>query len=308
MGTGSPDQRPSIGVVIAAFNAEQFLELALSSIHNQTLKPEKVVVVDDASSDSTADVARSWCDRLPLEVISNTANLGVGASRATGIARLECEYIAVLDADDMWLPEHLALTCDRLGPRTIVSPIYQVWESDRGLGRTFGSRTRRTRAERSADQLRLLIRENFVMAGSTFPRTLYEMVGGYPCTRFAEDHELWVKLVLAGARVVFLDAPTVLYRRHSESLAPVTSETEARKLASLDRIASLVPAAYAHDVDHARRVARARILLCREREERPPSRRARAALLSPALLKAPLRQKVSAAVRILLPRARYREA
>ncbi len=298
MGTDSSAQRPSVGVIIAAYNAERSLDLALSSVFHQTVPPDQVVVVDDCSSDSTVRIAREWLDRLPLRVLSNANNLGVGSSRSRGIAKLDTDYVAVLDADDIWLPEHLSMTRSHLGPTRIVSPLFQEWNEGKGLGGTFGSAHMRRRAQRADDQLSALLRENFVASGSTFPRPLYDAVGGFPPTRFAEDYGLWVKLVVAGARVVFLEAPTVLYRRHSGSLSVVTSETEEAKLESLDQIAELVPARYADDVEHARRVARARVLLCREKEEHPATRRARAVLLWPALRRAPLRQKLSVLARL----------
>lgn len=288
----------SIGVVIAARDAGRFLDLALSGIHHQTLRPREVVVVDDCSTDDTAAIARSWSERLPLRLVENDTNLGTGASRRIGIERLTTDHVAVLDADDLWLPEHLAMTSDRLGPLRIVAPVYQVWIDGRGLAGTFGSERHRRRAMRAADQLPLLLRSNFVTAGSSFARDLYDVAGGYAPVRHAEDHDLWVRMALAGGRVEFLDAPTVLYRRHPGAISASSAATERRNIESLDRIADIVPPAMQRHVAHARRVAEARVLLTRERDEPPRSLPGRFALLGPVLARAPMRQKLSAIGRI----------
>ena len=290
-----------IGVVVTAFQAGPFLDLALSGVAHQTLPPRQVVVVDDASTDDTAAVARAWSDRLPIRVIINAVNLGIGGGRAVGVAALDTDYVAVLDADDLWLPEHLAVVSGLLGPRRIVSPLYQVWDDGRGLAGPMGPARRRRRAERAANQLPLLLRENFTVAGQAYSRELYDIAGGYSATRFAEDLELGVRLSVAGGRFVFPDAPTVLYRRHAGAISTGSSATERGMVECLDRIATAVPPAMQRHVDHARRAAEARILLHREREEPARSMPERFRLLEPALRRAPLRQKASAALRIVRP-------
>lgn len=96
-----------IDVVVPAYNAERFLAEALEQILQQGVPGEQVWVVDDGSSDGTADVARS---HLPHTQLLHTARAasGPGAAVNQGLARCRCELVAFCDADDVWLPQKLS--------------------------------------------------------------------------------------------------------------------------------------------------------------------------------------------------------
>ena len=98
--------RPSISVVIPAYNAGKFIGEALASALAQTRPAAEIIVVDDGSADGTAAAARA-CGS-PVRLIQNSENLGVGASRNRGVQASRGEYVAYLDADDKWRPNHLA--------------------------------------------------------------------------------------------------------------------------------------------------------------------------------------------------------
>ncbi len=95
----------SISVIIPAYNAEKFIGEAIESALNQTRPAKEIVVVDDASTDRTVEIARSFGDRVT--VLVNAVNSGPGHSRNAGVAASTGDYLAFLDADDKWLPEHL---------------------------------------------------------------------------------------------------------------------------------------------------------------------------------------------------------
>lgn len=98
----------SIGVVVPAYNAQRFIVQALESVAAQTLRPSKIVVVDDGSSDRTFELAQSWASTSPIEIeIHSQVNAGCGAARNTAISHLDVDLLALLDADDIWEPFHL---------------------------------------------------------------------------------------------------------------------------------------------------------------------------------------------------------
>ncbi|MEO6748519.1 MAG: glycosyltransferase family A protein [Casimicrobiaceae bacterium] len=102
----------SVDVVIPAFNAALHLHEAIASVVKQTHAAGCVIVVDDASTDATARIARD-CG-APVELITLARNAGAGTARNAGIAATRAAYIAFLDADDRWTPDKLAIQCAAL--------------------------------------------------------------------------------------------------------------------------------------------------------------------------------------------------
>lgn len=99
-------------VIIPAYNAEIFIQRSIRSVLSQTFSDFEVIVINDGSKDTTYEKAVSITDeRL---VVINKTNEGVSAARNTGIQAARGEYICFLDADDEYLPEHLAVLADNI--------------------------------------------------------------------------------------------------------------------------------------------------------------------------------------------------
>lgn len=92
-----------VSVVIPVFNGERFLDATLASVFAQDYRPIEVIVVDDGSTDGTRAVLERW----PEVVVIHQENAGCGAARNAGIARARGAYIALQDADDLWVPDKL---------------------------------------------------------------------------------------------------------------------------------------------------------------------------------------------------------
>jgi len=99
-----------IEVVIPAYNAAPFLRATLESVAAQTMPPARVTVVDDRSTDGTADLARACAealrDRVAIRVLPNAGPQGPAAGRNTAIRATDAPLIALLDADDLFDPTH----------------------------------------------------------------------------------------------------------------------------------------------------------------------------------------------------------
>lgn len=98
--------RDTVSIVMPAYNAETTIRCAIDSVLAQTYPHWELVIVDDASTDNTAEIARSYEDQR-IHLYSNTQNSGEGATRDVAIANSTGEWVAVLDADDAWLPQRL---------------------------------------------------------------------------------------------------------------------------------------------------------------------------------------------------------
>jgi len=94
-----------VSVIIPAYNAENFIAEALDSVFAQTHRDFEVIVVNDGSTDATARILEAYADRVRC---IDQPNRGQNASRATGIEAASGNWIAFLDADDVWIPSKLA--------------------------------------------------------------------------------------------------------------------------------------------------------------------------------------------------------
>lgn len=100
-------KHPLFSVVIPAYKVERYLETTLQSVYRQTEEDFEIIVVDDGSPDGTADILRRQTD--PRLHVIRQENQGECAARNRGMREARGTYIALLDADDAWRPNHLEL-------------------------------------------------------------------------------------------------------------------------------------------------------------------------------------------------------
>lgn len=211
---------PDIAVVIPARDAAPTLAAALASILAQTLQPRLVVVIDDGSVDATPRLLRDWAEMLPMTCLA-TAGLGPGPARALGVDEAitaGCSWIALLDADDVLLPNHLeVLWANRrpTGSRQLVIGDGFLWFPD---GQTAMLRHRTIAGVPSIDRLKVELHvRNCVFVGSMFSAAAYRAAGGFRDIRAGEDWDLWRRMVIAGCEVGISPHATYLYRQRSEA-------------------------------------------------------------------------------------------
>lgn len=184
-----------VSVVVPMFNAGYALTDALDSIRRQTLKPTAVHLVDDHSPSNDASLARAYVqnNNIPdwhIHILDK--NLGAGGARDFGIRHCNTRYIALLDADDIWLPDHL-----EKGFEIIVSHDLDL----------FGARTHKMSrgnfatadgAKEIITQItlnRLLFKCCFLTSTVIFSRDSYIRAGGFLSgLRHSEDYSLWLRI------------------------------------------------------------------------------------------------------------------
>lgn len=248
-------QTRPISVVITTFNDGSMLAEALGSVAQQTLLPQEILVIDDGSEPATAPRAiEAFIAQFGLDAnYLWQANAGPSAARNLGLEQATLEYVAYLDADDLWLPDHLERKLDRLRARDATySTAYDGFvEFDHDSGRPL-----RTIASGSYDgpiRADVLGTPGGVPAGMPFQlhrRAALQAVGGFDVSlRVNEDFDLLLRLAKAGYRITGSATPTVRRRVHSGSLtrrdAQRTLEETERFLAKAEREALLSPEALA---------------------------------------------------------------
>jgi glycosyltransferase involved in cell wall biosynthesis len=228
---------PRISVIIPAYNATGFVGDCLASVAGQ--RPPlslEVIAVNDGSTDGTLEKLRSIDSLTCL----TQANLGPAAARNAGIRQARGDYIAFLDADDLWPPDKLRqqlallerhpdaalcfgdcrqFTHDTERPRTLFE--------EGGYGRpAWGD------SAYVPDAYAQLLRNNFITTGSVVVRRrVLEAMGGFDeSLRLVEDLELWLRIARQHP-VVYCDTVCLLRRRHAGN---TSREAEAMSLAYLD--------------------------------------------------------------------------
>jgi len=115
MGAGGPDRAgesadalPLVSIVMPARNAARFIDQAMRSVIDQTHPRWELLVVDDASSDATAErAAAAACADSRIRLIRLDRRVGPGPARNVALADLRGDYVAFLDSDDIWMPDKL---------------------------------------------------------------------------------------------------------------------------------------------------------------------------------------------------------
>lgn len=206
-----------VSVVIPAFDAAATLDEALRSARAQTWRELEIIVVDDGSHDASPRIAQAHGreDRR-VRTVTQT-NAGVAAARNRGIALARGEYIAFLDADDLWAPDKIARQVEALerageGAGAVFTYFCRV-DAD---GYTLSEPER---PEARDDMLVSLCRGNFIGNGSSIlvRREVCDRIGGFdPALRAAqaqgcEDIDFFLRLA-ASTRIVAVPEPLTGYR------------------------------------------------------------------------------------------------
>lgn len=202
-----------ISVAIAAWNGADYLREAIDSALAQTHQPLEVIVVDDGSTDHTAEVCRSYGDRVRYFYQDNDGTNGAGA-RAAAMRAASGEWIAILDQDDRWLPQKLEKQLAKLSEMPDVQMIFTGYCPIDENGQVAGAPVLTTP---DGDVFHLLLTVNPYCASSALIKRTAVQAFGLPAPRPGPaDYELWLHLARHGNVAVVPECLTE-YRTHAEN-------------------------------------------------------------------------------------------
>jgi teichuronic acid biosynthesis glycosyltransferase TuaG len=211
-----------VSIVIPAFNAREFINDALHDVSRQTYGNWEVIVVEDGSDDEIGDVVEEFASRHPQNRVGyhrKPENTGVSSTRNVAIGLADGEFIAFLDADDRWAPDHLQrkvrLLCQTGGD--VAYSCVDCFDSDSNRSEMIWGPTEIDLQSFPES----LFRRSYVQPSAVVVRrSLTEDVGEFDeQLHFAEDYDYWFRAVKAGKLFYFDDKITSRYRRNHASAA-----------------------------------------------------------------------------------------
>ncbi|HEX9907284.1 MAG TPA: glycosyltransferase [Thermoplasmata archaeon] len=261
-----------VSVVIPAYNAERFILDALQSVKEQTHRPVEVIVVNDGSTDRTAEivtgfVSKAGDDSFEIRLVDVTPNKGVANALHTGFSKASGNYMCWLSADDAYIDRtKLSLQLERMRSEGAMWSYYRGTMSGSSVAEARPVRStfplgipfvRAAFEKNPLKRLAMLFLRNPINGSSVMiSRECVQKYGQFDPSRRNMDHDgdLWLRYSALGARLTVLDGAPVFYRRHegqdSKRLGMHVYDvelTQMRLLKSLERSGKLsqaIDAAY----------------------------------------------------------------
>ena len=207
--------RPKVSVLLTSYNHERWLRECIESALNQTLEDVEVIAVDDNSTDGSREILQEYAGRLSL--ILNDVNVGTYGALNQALEAARGEYAAVLNSDDVWLPEKLRLQAEAMDSNRGHSLCHTFGRfiDDEGItlpGRPMGFVFPWME---SGDHLATFIANNRAIASSVMFRSdTARRLGGFDASfKILGDWEMWLRLAEEGS-VAFVAEELTLYRVH----------------------------------------------------------------------------------------------
>jgi glycosyltransferase involved in cell wall biosynthesis len=218
-GESNTASRPLVSVIVPTYNYGAHIGETFDSLRRQTLADWECIVVDDGSTDDTAEVVARAARLDPRFHYAWQANQRQAVAKNTGLARARGKYVQFLDADDLVEPRKLELQAAYLEGHPEVDIVYgdvryfRAGRADERLRSIGGDAPWMPRVSGAgADVLAALVRDNIMVINAPLVRRgVADRVGPFdPVLPPAEDWDYWLRCALAGARFQFADLPGTL--------------------------------------------------------------------------------------------------
>jgi glycosyltransferase involved in cell wall biosynthesis len=207
---------PKVSVIIPCYNSARYLGQAIESVQAQQYTDYEIIVVDDGSTDDTAQVAARYADKVRYLYQNNQ---GLPGTRNSGVAVSSGEYLAFLDSDDLFLPHKLRVqvaALDAAPELSLVASGYQYINQD---NRVLGDE--RPWKGRPCTDLASILRGGLTAVHATLlRRTSFDRIGGFdPSFRYAEDMDFWYRLSLSDGIITWAPSIVCQYRIHPNNMS-----------------------------------------------------------------------------------------
>jgi glycosyltransferase involved in cell wall biosynthesis len=216
---------PLISVLLPVRDAGAYLDECMASLGRQTLDDFEVVAVDDGSTDGSAEALDFWAARDPRVRVVHREQEGLVATLNAGLEVCRAPFVARMDADDISHPRRFELQVAEMEDLPWVGVVSCLVRHFPWHGVGEGYRIYEGWLN-SLSTPEAIGRERFVESPVAHPSVLvrreaYDLVGGYHDTEWAEDYDLWLRLLEARVSVSKVDRYLYFWREHTERLTRV---------------------------------------------------------------------------------------
>lgn len=191
--SGVEQKQPLVSVIMPAYNAEEYISEAVQSVMAQTYTNWELLILDDCSTDSTADKARCFSDLDPrITLYSNPKNIGVALTRNKGMALAKGSWVALLDSDDIWHKDKLEkqlVAAENTGA-DIVYCSYSLMDKNGEHLSDFIVPERTSYDD--------MLRKNVIGCSTVFMRSPILIHHHFSTEHYHEDYVLWLELLKSG--------------------------------------------------------------------------------------------------------------
>ncbi len=210
---------PTFSIIVPVYNVGDYIEQSLTSVFAQTLRDFELIVVDDGSTDDTADRVKAFADQGVLHYIYQT-NAGPAAARNTGLELANGQLIAFLDSDDLWHPRKLEAHLEQMQTHPNLGMSFNWFEVL--YDRPDGLRVTPWFAPPVHPTLEWadFLERNWTGTSSTVVVRAESLNQRRFDDRFrtGEDYHLWLEIAQAGWEVGFVPEVLTVYRKRQSSL------------------------------------------------------------------------------------------
>ena len=220
-----------VTVITPVYNGERFIRDAIESVLKQTYQDWQYIVIDDGSSDSTPDILRKFSD--PRIEIVHQKNMGEAEARNTGLKHAKGDYIAFLDADDLYMPDALENLTKFLNGHPEYDSVYSDGYLIDEKGGSYGRINEFRPGNYTGNILDFVVITNqiIVAVNCTLTRkSVIEKIGARfdPNLVIGPDWDFWIQIASAG-KFGYLDQKTCKYRVHQTNISRTTSMDKRRR-------------------------------------------------------------------------------
>lgn len=232
---------PAVSVVMPVKNGARTIEAAISSVLNQTFQSLELIICNDGSTDNTEELIRSFKDER-IVLIANDSSQGEGPARDNAISNARGEWLAVIDADDVWMPQRLENLLEATGgePVLIFDDLMECHDGPTGLVRwrrlrgngAFGETHGRT-IDVEVDSY---LRAHRLLIKPLLPKQVvvqHRIEHGR--SRFGADTRFFLQVIATGIKLRYLPEPLYLYRLTPGSMTSFSGRDE-QMLAILEEL------------------------------------------------------------------------